>query len=201
MAQSTFVTRQFASDAFVESCGAVLFHVDDDHDHHHATRVCLVKLRSTGEWLLPKGRRNISESRRDAAVREIVEETGFPCQLFPVRMPTRACAPAAPADAPDVASVYDGIVEPFMCTVRELPLGKGIKIIWWYVGKLGDCSGTDHGLHPCGPGEPAFQAEFFPCDEAVRRLHFEQDREVLRRAVSIVEDSIGGRQESMCSQG
>ena len=72
MAESNFVTRQYASEQFAESCGAVLFMSPKPQN----AKVCLVNYLQTNEWMLPKGRRNIGESRRDAALREVAEETG-----------------------------------------------------------------------------------------------------------------------------
>ena len=176
MAESTFVTKQHTSEQYVESCGAVLF-TSGTAD----AKVCLVNLRSTNEWLLPKGRRNIGESRKEAALRELAEETGFQGRLLPVTMPTRACAPDDHPDVPDKARIQRNITEPFMCTVRELPSGNGTKFIWWYIAVLVD---DDHSCR--GAGEEQFNTEFFPMDEAVQKLHFETDREVVRRAVQIV---------------
>ena len=178
MAQSIFTTRQFASDGFVESCGALLFNLSDPR----AIKVCLVNLVHKNEWLLAKGRRNVGESRKDAALREVTEETGFRSALLPVTMATRACDPGGPVDAPDKPTVYDGVTEPFMCTLRDLPDGKGVKIIWWFVAVL---EGDEE--EQCGRAEEGFKAEFFLCEEAVQKLKFETDREVLRKAVDIVE--------------
>ena len=68
-----------------------------------------------------------------------------------------------------------------MCTVRELHNGNGTKFIWWYVAVLVD---DDHSHR--GAGEEQFNTEFFPIDEAVQKLRFETDREVLRRAIQVV---------------
>ena len=177
MAESSFVTRQYASEQFVESCGAVLFVSSEPQN----AKVYLVKLLSTKEWMLPKGRRNVGESRKDAALREVAEESGLQCRLLPVTMPTKACAPDDPADVPDEARTQIDITEPFMCTVRELPKGNGTKIIWWYIAVL------EYDAHSRrAPGEAQFRPEFFTADDAVQKLHFESDREVLRKAVNII---------------
>lgn len=177
MAESNFVTRQYASEQFVESCGAVLFISPKPAN----AKVCLVNLLSTNEWMLPKGRRNIGESRKEAAMREVAEETGLKCRLLPVTMSTRACAASDPPDVPDEARTQIDITEPFMCTVKELPKGNGAKLIWWYIAVL-----EYDAYSRRGPGEAQFQPEFFTADEAVQMLHFESDREVLRKAVEII---------------
>ena len=171
------MTRQYASGQFVESCGAVLFTSSKAAN----ASVCLVNLVSKNEWMLPKGRRNIGESRKEAALREVAEETGLQCRLLPVTMPTRACALNDPPDVPDEARIQIGITEPFMCTVRELPNGSGTKLIWWYIAVL-----EYDAYRRRGPGEEQFKPEFFAADDAVQKLHFESDREVLRKAVEII---------------
>jgi hypothetical protein len=40
------------------------------------------------------------------------------------------------------------------------------------------------------PGEQTFRSEFFDYDEAIEKLWFETDREILRRAVEIVEGTM-----------
>ncbi|KAF2832850.1 hypothetical protein CC86DRAFT_364867 [Ophiobolus disseminans] len=179
MAQSRLPTQQYPSQSFVESCGAILFDLSDPS----AKRVCLGNIISKNEYTLPKGRRNINESRKDAALREVYEETGYRCKLLPVTMATRATAPDDDADVADESRIRDGLTEPFMCTVRELSVQTGVKVIWWYVAVL-DRDGGER-----GQGEEKYKPEFFECGEAVGKLWFETDREILRRAVEIVEET------------
>lgn len=180
MAQSTLVTQQYLSDAFVESCGAIIFDLKDPK----AIQVCLVKVLKHDQWMLAKGRRNIGESRADAALREACEETGFSCQLLPVRMPTRAPDEDDPPNSPDKAHLRNNLTEPFVCTVRHLGPDKGVKIIWWYIAVV------DKHNTSSGAGEDGFESRFFPCKEAIEKLHFENDRNILRKAISLVEDTM-----------
>lgn len=161
----------------VESCGAVLF----ISSQPQSAEVCLVNLISTNEWMLPKGRRNIGESRKEAALREVSEETGFSCRLLPVTMPTRACAAGDPADVPDEARTHVDITEPFMCTIRELPEGNGVKLIWWYIAVL-----EYNPYIRKGAGEERFKPGLFTADDAVQTLHFESDRKVFRKAIELI---------------
>ena len=177
MAESSFVTRQYTSEQLVESCGAVLFSSSKPAN----AEVCLINLLSKNEWMLPKGRRNIGESRKEAALREVTEETGLQCRVLPVTISTRACDPYDPPDVPDEARIQADITEPFMCTVRELPQGNGTKLIWWYVAVL-----EYDAFSRRGPGEKQFKSQFCTADEAVQKLHFESDREVLRKAVEVI---------------
>ncbi|KAH7414109.1 hypothetical protein DE146DRAFT_627181 [Phaeosphaeria sp. MPI-PUGE-AT-0046c] len=180
MAQSHFPTRQFTASELVESCGAILF----DLSNPGFRRVCLEKIVHTNEYVLPKGRRNIHESRKDAARREVFEETGYRCDMLPVCMSVRATAVDDEPDVDDEARKHENLVEPFMCTLRDLPNNAGAKLIWWYIAVVSDINGER------GPGENAYTADFFGCDEAVTKLHFESDREVLRLAIEIVDTTL-----------
>jgi 8-oxo-dGTP pyrophosphatase MutT (NUDIX family) len=180
MAESNFHTQQYTSDDFVESCGAVVFDLSDAS----RKRVCLSNIIAKNEWVFAKGRRNIDESRKDAALREFHEETGYRCKLLPVDMRTRATAADEPPDAPDMPLVHRGLTEPFMCTVRNLPGESGVKIIWWFIAEL---DGIEAGK---GLGEEDLRSEFFDFEEAVEKPWFKTDRKVLRRAIEIVEDTL-----------
>lgn len=181
MLQTPSKTQQFSSTDFVESCGAILFDLSNPGDQ----KVCLSKLIDEDIWQLAKGRRNIGETRKDAAVREAYEETGYKCNLLPINMATRACAPDAPPDVRDVGRMYEAITEPFMCTLRELPNDNGVKIIWWFVAKLDAAVAR-------GPGEDTFQSELFPFNEAIQKLHYDSDRKVLEKAIRLVEETLSG---------
>ncbi|KAI4641497.1 hypothetical protein J4E93_007593 [Alternaria ventricosa] len=174
MAQSTFPTQQYTSDLFVESCGAILYDTTRQ-------KVCLIHLAQSNMWTLPKGRRNVGESRRESALREVYEETGYKCHILPVDMKTRATIAGDTADAPDVARISRDSVEPFMVTMRTLKDGQGVKIIWWYVAMMdqGACETK-------GPAEEGVETGSYSYEEAERLLYFETDREVLRKAQALV---------------
>lgn len=179
MAQSNCATQQYSSEQFVESCGAILFDLSTPNE----AKVCLVNLVKTQQWMLAKGRRNIGESRKDAATREVTEETGYKCKLLPIRMLTRAPHPEDDqSDTPDRSRGVDNLTDPFMFTIRELPRGKGVKVIWWFIAVLEDDARAAR-----GPGEDQFKPEFFSFIDAVDKLHFETDRQVLRKAIQIVD--------------
>ncbi|KAF1956231.1 hypothetical protein CC80DRAFT_492495 [Byssothecium circinans] len=69
---SGYPTQELMSADFVESCGAILFDLTDPKDR----KVCLIRTRDSDTWLIAKGRRNCGESRHQAALREVMEETG-----------------------------------------------------------------------------------------------------------------------------
>ncbi|KAI4946123.1 hypothetical protein J4E91_007566 [Alternaria rosae] len=174
MAQSAFPTQQYTSENFVESCGAILY--DSTRQ-----KVCLIHLAQSDTWTLPKGRRNVGESRQKAALREVYEETGYKCHILPVDMKTRATIADDAVDAPDAARISRDSVEPFMVTMRTLRDGQGVKIIWWYVAIMdkGACEAK-------GPGEEGVKTGLYSYEEAERLLNFETDREVLRKAQALV---------------
>ncbi|KAH7157592.1 hypothetical protein B0J13DRAFT_174061 [Dactylonectria estremocensis] len=182
MAASKFVNTQYTSEQFVESCGAILFDLSG-----HTKQVCLLHFQpkgKPGEWLLAKGRRNCGEPRGEAALREVQEETGYPCHLYPVKMATRAPAPTDANDAPDVARSRNRITEPFMFTMRQLEGSPAnVKLIWWFIAKV---DSAEDGL---AKGEGQFTSHFMDCEEAVQKLTFQDDRDILQRAINIVEAS------------
>ncbi|OGM39204.1 NUDIX domain [Aspergillus bombycis] len=180
MAASPNPTTQYTSEQFVESCGAILFDLSSENK-----TVCLIHYHAKNEWLLAKGRRNCGESRHEAALREVHEETGYQARLHPVTMHTRAPPMDEQGHMPDKPRSYPALTEPFMVTMRQLG-GEGvdeIKIIWWYIAALdgGAVAGS------AGPAEEEFTPEFFSLGEAVEKLSFENDRAVLRKAISLVE--------------
>lgn len=171
------ITTQYTSEEFVESCGAILFDLSVPQNK----TVCLIHYHSKNEWMLAKGRRNCGESRHEAALREVREETGYQAHLHPVRMSTRAPPIDEQGYMPDEPRFYDGLTEPFMFTVRQLG-ANNVKIIWWYIAVL------DYGFVPeSGCGEEGFPPSFFPLDKALGKLSFENDRIVLQRAIELLE--------------
>ncbi|KAF2706659.1 hypothetical protein K504DRAFT_459068 [Pleomassaria siparia CBS 279.74] len=184
MADPTFPICQIPPERFVESCGAVLF----DLSRPQTKKVCLVRFIERDEWYLAKGRRNCGESRKDAALREVVEETGHRCHLHSVTMATRAPPADEGEDVSDRARVYPNLTEPFMFTSRGTDGGEILKIIWWYIAALDEDSAAG-----ALPGERAFKPEFFPCAEAVAKLTFPTDHEVLQRSIDLVEGSLQGK--------
>lgn len=190
MAASTLQTKVISSEKFVESCGAVLFDLSNLAD----IKVCLIQLRDDGTWHFPKGRRNQGETRKDAAVREVMEETGFRCRLLPVTMPTRATRADAHADVLDKAIVCEDLTEPFMCHVRTLKNGKGTKFIWWYIAVL-----EEDGDQAKLPGEDKWNPVFSSCESALNTLTFENDRQMLKKALDVLQITFAAREPSASS--
>jgi 8-oxo-dGTP pyrophosphatase MutT (NUDIX family) len=174
MAQSPCPTRQYTSENFIESCGAIA---------HDPTRqkICLIHLAQSNMWVLPKGRRNVGEAHREAALREVYEETGYRCHILPVDMVARTPVVGDAADAPDVPRTLHNSVEPFMVTVRNVREGQGVKIIWWYIAIMYESAGETK-----GPGEEGVETGLFSYPDAEELLFYETDREVLRKAKVLV---------------
>ncbi|KAI0476370.1 NUDIX domain-containing protein [Xylariaceae sp. FL0804] len=173
MAATQWKSTLYPSDQFVESCGAIIFDTSTKLD-----RVCLLYSKGEDEWVLPKGRRNCNETRQAAAAREAKEESGHGVHLLPVTLVTRAPSGLEAANVRDAPRTYDGLTEAFMLDVRDLGEGKGVKLVWWFVAEP---DGT------VGEGEAQFKAQFVRCDRAVERLTFQKDRDVLKRAIELME--------------
>ena len=124
MAASKYNTSQFTSEEFVESSGAVLFDLSPAK-----SKVCLIHYIAEDEWLLAKGRRNCGETRQEAALREVREETGYACHLHPVTMSTRAPPMAETGYIADQARTFSDLTEPFMLTIRRMDGNSSTKLI------------------------------------------------------------------------
>ncbi|RJE25583.1 NUDIX domain protein [Aspergillus sclerotialis] len=177
MATSKYLTTQYTSENFVESSGAILFDLS-----HETKRVCLIHYIVKDEWLLAKGRRNCGESRRDAALREVEKETGYKCHIHPVTMSTRAPRATEADDVSDQARSYPDLSEPFMSLFASWVKDQTQKLIWWYIAAVDEEPSDSRPSADCN-----FTAEFFTYDEALQKLTFQDDRNVLARAITLVE--------------
>ena len=138
---------------------------------------------------------SIGESRLANALRETREETGYTCLPLPVALDTRLC-PAEEVPGvftPDKVRVYPDAVEPFMVSVRDIT-GQGkkerdqqVKVIWFFVARVDE----SQEVAVVNDSEVS-GVEAFGYEEAVEKCTFEKDREVLRRAIELVERSQSG---------
>ena len=101
------------SEQMVESAGTIFFHLST-HE------VCLLHLVPRDEYILPKGRRNLGESRQEAALREAREETGYDCRLLPITMTSRAPPMVEVEPFEDVLRTYSNVNEPISLQIRHL---------------------------------------------------------------------------------
>ncbi|KAJ6513367.1 hypothetical protein C8R45DRAFT_1068349 [Mycena sanguinolenta] len=205
---TSYPTTLFFSEDFVVSAGCVLVRRNPNANDNPSTNsnpstnddpstntnpgpaergrleICVLHDRKTDEWLLPKGRKDTGESIAAAAVRETFEETGYPCALLPLRMPTRAPAPGV--NTADAVSLQSGISEPLVVAIRDMRTGgRGIKIVWWFVARA---TGGERVLGTQTEWE-AFDAVWLAAEDACAdgRLTYESDREVVRKAVQVLQ--------------
>lgn len=182
---STFPTSNYSSTHFLESSGAIPFILSKRQI------VLISRSRHDGtEYFLAKGRRNLGESRLANALREVQEETGYTCLPIPVTLDTRLC-PAEEVPGvftPDIVRLYDNAVEPFMMSVRDLSgLRKvegeeEVKVIWWFVARVDETKEV-----AVVSDSEVSSVEVFGYEEAVEKCTFEKDKEILRRAIELVE--------------
>lgn len=163
--RSLFFANQFAI-----SCGTVALDVA-------RSKVLLIRWRKTGEYLLPKGRKDIGESLEHAATRETFEETGIPVKLLPVHIKSMATLPASMrgTDGPRA------VTEPFAVTQR---MNNGIlKIIFWYVASADSTVIPQQGTQD---EDEDFDTVWVGFDDIESILSFEDDRRVTHEAIAAV---------------
>jgi len=159
------------SDSFAISCGTVT--VDTE-----TAQVLVIRWRKTGEYFLPKGRKNIGEPLDQTALRETYEETGIPVQLLPVDMTTLATVPTTspPSDK------AEPLTEP-IAVAQRVTEGK-LKIIFWYVAQ-GDS--TKVRVEGTQQENEEFDTIWIPYDKVASTLSFEDDRQIANRAMSLAQ--------------
>ena len=177
MATSRFQTSQYTSSQFVESAGAILFRLST-HE------ICLLHLLKRDEYVLAKGRRNCGENTQQTAIREVTEETGYPCRLLPVTMSTRAPPALETEQLKDVPRTFSGITEPFTLQIRQLG-ESDVKLIWWYVAAIDEDKPHDEERVE----EQKFSVGFYGYEEALGKLTFQTDRDMVKNAIEIVQAS------------
>ncbi|KAK7398605.1 hypothetical protein QQX98_012014 [Neonectria punicea] len=164
-ARSLFFANQFAI-----SCGTVTVDVS-------RAKVLLIRCRRTGEYMLPKGRKDIGEGLEHTATRETFEETGIPAQLLPVDIETMATMPSSimGKGSPKV------VTEPLAVTQR---VNKGVlKIIFWYVGSADSAVAREEGTQNEDEGYDTIWVGF---NEVESTLRFDDDKGVAREAIGAV---------------
>ena len=102
-------------------------------------------------------------------------------------MPTRA---PTPFNHKNKGRMEDNITEPFVVTVRNLR-EKGTKFIWWYIGRVKG-NGVEKVLGTQTSSED-YVSEFFDAEDALKRLTFDNDRDIVEKALAIVKDNVNSR--------
>ncbi|SCV58596.1 related to NUDIX domain [Fusarium fujikuroi] len=171
MTTSHYQTETFTSENLVESAGTILFRLSTQD-------ICIMRDTKRNEYILPKGRRNVGESRRDTATRETTEETGIPCRLLPINMKSRLCS-SDDKDAPDEERHFKDVCEPISVQMRRIGEGE-MKIIWWYIAAANE-------NETVGKCEGGFEIEWHGYEEVLQKLTFQNDRELVARAIRLVQ--------------
>lgn len=156
----------FSSD-FVVSCGTVTLDLN-------AARVLTIYLPNKDEHLLPKGRINVGEDWRQAAIRETYEETGVHANMLPVAVETRATLLAV--DRPFHT-------EPFARTQRFVH-GSVEKTVYWFAATAD--SSIPHVKGTPEPGEEFFETRWLDYKQALDRLSFESEKSMLQKMLCII---------------
>ena len=179
MAYPYFHTQQYPSENFVESAGAIPFRISTQE-------IGILHHLPNDHYVLPKGRRNCGEGRQDTALRELLEETGHHCRLLPVNIATRAPPSVETEQVPDEARVQVGVCEPFYLQLRNLPQG-GIKLMWWYIAIVDE---EQQPIEQSEEDKRDFRVEFYGYNMALDKLTFALDREITKRAVEIIAETL-----------
>ncbi|KAL9104007.1 MAG: hypothetical protein Q9163_000985 [Psora crenata] len=125
-----------------------------------------------GEYLLPKGRKNVGETLQDAAVRETMEEAGYKCRLLEHELPTRA---------PPSPGVSRRHTEPIAVQQR---MYHGVrKIIFWYVAQVD--SSEQQTPHTQEEGEE-FEVRWVRGEDAASTLSFVEDQRIVGKALAAI---------------
>lgn len=137
--------------------------------------MCLIHHHAENKWLLAEGRRNWGESRHEDALREVREETSYQAHIHLITMNVRAPPIDEKGHVPD-----KDLTESFMVTMRHLDGDDvdDVKIIWWYIAALNE----EFVAQSAGEAEAEFTPEFFPLEEALKKVSFQNDRIVLQKA-------------------
>lgn len=167
------------------SAGSVLFRREDKVGK---LQICLIHQLDRDEWLLPKGRKDCGESIEAAAVRETYEETGYACELVPLRMPTRVTV--AGEDHTDEPVLRDAVLEPMSIVLQDRG-GKGAKVIWWFVARIKDGASKVHGTQMATEN---YESHFLEAEQAISRLSFQGYRDIAQQAFDLVKSTEEGLQ-------
>ncbi|KAK3935310.1 NUDIX hydrolase domain-like protein [Diplogelasinospora grovesii] len=157
---------------FAISCGTVT--IDPAQ-----TKVLLIHWRKTGEYMLPKGRKDVGETLEAAALRETWEETGYRAELLPVAVDTLATSPTPSTS--HAGEQQKASTEPLAVQQRADSSGN-LKIIFWYVAS-GDSTATREEGTTTQENED-FDAIWMDFDKAGEALSFEDDRKIAEAAVT-----------------
>ncbi|KAH8691961.1 NUDIX hydrolase domain-like protein [Talaromyces proteolyticus] len=173
------------SDCFVISCGTVCLDLNQ-------RAVLILRHRGKNQFYFPKGRKNRGETLEDAAVRETYEESGYPCQLLQHNcLSTKA--PCPNQDKRSLDSLLDKNVgeknelhtEPF--AVQQWVYQDGVrKLIFWFLATADSLQPPHENTQDEGEEKDNFEAHWINIEGALAMLTFEDDRELIRKALEVL---------------
>jgi 8-oxo-dGTP pyrophosphatase MutT (NUDIX family) len=148
-------------------------------------QICILRHSTTNYFVLPKGRKDVKESLEHAAVRETFEESGFPCELLPCPMSTRAPNP----------DLYVGLrphievasEEPFTLTIATQKDGS-LKLIFWYLIRV--LSNSAPKMERTQMPNEDYDSMFVDAREGINMLTKPDHQKVARSAVELVESAM-----------
>jgi len=162
------------SDHFVLSSGTVA--IDCDRD-----LVLLLYYRPKGEYLLPKGRKDVGESLEAAAERETWEESGYTCRLLGHNFPTRTPhTPRMPHTEP--------------IAVQQRSSDGVRKIIFWYVAQA---DSSDCPMAQTQEEGEDFEVRWVCRKDAPSTMSFAEDGKIVEKALSTVPCRCPGPERSI----
>ena len=123
-----------------------------------------------GEYMLPKGRKNVGESLEAAAMRETKEESGFECHLFKHQLHTNA------------QELNDAYHTEAIAVQQRITAGVR-KLIFWFISEVD--SRSEQMPDTQEEGE-AFDVEWVRMEEAPSKCSFLDDRRIVEKALEAV---------------
>ena len=148
---------------FVISCGTVPIDISRG-------LVLLLYYRPKGEYMLPKGRKNVGESLEAAAIRETMEESGFQCHLFKHQLCTNAQELSDPYHTEAIAV--------------QQRMTQGVrKLIFWFISEVDSCSEQKSDTQEEGE---QFDVEWVRMEDAPSKCSFVDDRRIVEKALEAV---------------
>lgn len=164
MSSITHSRAFYPSDRFVISCGTIPLDLIN-------RRLLMVRLRSTNEIFLPKGRKDENECLKTAAARETHEETGYHATILPLNVPTRATNRSGDGEHTEPIAITQRITDGVL------------KIIFWYVASVDSQALPVQGTQQEGED---FESVWMDCGQALAALTFADDREITQMAIHAV---------------
>lgn len=128
-----------------------------------AIEVALISVRGGKVWGLPKGHVEDGENLVRTAHREVKEETGL--------------------DGKIICKI--GHIEYFFTFKAEAESRRIFKIVYFF---LMEFTGGDTSKHDA----EVVDARWFPIDEAIGLMRYEDEKEIIRKAKGLLEDAEGG---------